>query len=314
MSTDPRIAVAQHLTAIVELSERLEDQAINDANDHLMPGGLAMVALASVANLEAWAHKVDAAERHGLRLAIEDDDEWVPPLQTLLFWSEDLRRTHDLENESRPTIASEANVIRWALDWLWENEPHFEDFARDMRDARRQTETLLMAGERADRIRVTCPDCEAGKRLIIMYGATEDDDQWKCPACKHRFTADDVDRAYRKQLRHQGAERWVRMADAVSIMRGYGWRGESVRGWVDGTDVEAATDDTGTLFAWWPDLWRAHLVNRQRCEEARRVARERALRKAFCEEFHEPGCWEEGHQGKPGQRGCAGIVREMTAM
>jgi hypothetical protein len=150
------IDVARDLTAIVDMSEALEDQAINDANDHLMPGGLAMVAQGPVANLEAWAHKLDAAERLGIHPAIEDDDEWEPPLQSLLFWSEDLRRIHDQEFEPaphrpRPTEATEANIIRHHLDWLWENEPKWDDFAQHIADARARMEALPSAAFRACR-------------------------------------------------------------------------------------------------------------------------------------------------------------------
>lgn len=162
------IDVAQDLTAIVDMSEALEDQAINDANDHLMPGGLAMVAQGPVANLEAWAHKLDAAERLGLHPAIEDDDEWEPPLQSLLFWSEDLRRIHDQEFEPaphrpRPTEATEANIIRHHLDWLWENEPKWDDFAQHIADARARMEALLAEGLRSKRgVPCLSVDCSGG--------------------------------------------------------------------------------------------------------------------------------------------------------
>lgn len=271
--TDPRITVAQHLTAIVELSERLEDQAINDANDHLMPGGLAMVALGAVANLEAWSNKLEAAERraleYGLALVIDDDEEWLPPLQTLLFWSEDLRRTHDLETESRPTIASEANVIRWALDWMWENEPHFEDFARDMARARGRLETILTEGDRAERTRIVCDRCEENPpRLIKVWGNVEADDQWKCPRCKARFDADALKRAHAKQLRHEGAQRYVLVADAIGTLRAQGRSERTIRKWLAGGEVHAYCEPgTRRTLVWWPDLWLLHLTTRTRKRE-----------------------------------------------
>lgn len=162
------ITVAQDLTAIVDMAERLEDQAINDANDHLMPGGLAMVALAGVANLEAWANKLDAAERLGIHPAVEDDDEWEPPLQSLLFWSDDLRRIHDQEFEPTPhrprqTEATEANIIRHHLDWLWENEPKWDDFAEHIGAARARLEALLTEGLRAKRgVPCLSIECQGG--------------------------------------------------------------------------------------------------------------------------------------------------------
>jgi len=269
MSTDPRITVAQHLTAIVELSERLEDQAINDANDHLMPGGLAMVALASVANLEAWANRVDTAERRGLSLAIEDDDDWEPPLQTLLFWSEDLRRTHDLENEARPTIASEANVIRWALDWLWENEPRFEDFAEDMRVARGRLEALLAEGLRAKR-GVPCLSVECDGGILVQpvddrrehrwceghdgvchlpHERCPHDrgglrDEWVCPSCDRRYGVEDYRRAV-AQSAFLNAE-WLPLEDAIART---GAKRGSIQGWATRGHVRRRKDvETGRVL------------------------------------------------------------------
>lgn len=248
---DPRITVAQDLTAIVDLSERLEDQAINDANDHLMPGGLAMVALAAVANLEAWANRIDAAERRGLTLVIEDDDEWEPPLQTLLFWSEDLRRTHDLENEGAPSVATEASVIRWALDWLWDNELHFEDMARDIKAARGRLEALLAEGLRAKRgVPCLSVECEGG--VLVQPVAERRDphwcdghdgvcriphetcphdrgglrDEWVCKSCDRRYGVEDYARAV-AQSAFLNAE-WLPLEDAIART---GARRGSIQGW-----------------------------------------------------------------------------------
>lgn len=242
-TTDPRIRVAQNLTAIVDLSERLEEQAINDANDSLMPGGLAMVALAAVANLEAWGHKLEAAEQrardYGLSIAVDDDDDWEPPLQSLLFWSEDLRRIHEFEHEGRPTIASEASVIRWALDWLWENEPHFEDFAADISKARGRLEVLLAEGLRAKR-GVPCLSVECDGGVLIQPVAPRRDphwcdghdgvchlphehcphdrgglrDEWVCPSCDRRYGVEDYRRAV-AQSAFLSAD-WLPIEDAMA--------------------------------------------------------------------------------------------------
>lgn len=268
MSGANPVTVAQDLTAIVEMSERLEDQAINDANDHLMPGGLAMVGLAAVANLEAWANKLDAAERLGIHPAVEDDDEWTPPLQTLLFWSEDLRRTHDLENEAQPTIASEANVIRWALEWLWENESHFEDMAQDVTDARGRLEALLAEGLRAKRgVPCLSVDCDGGM-LVQPVAARRDPhwcdghagvchlphercphdrgglrDEWVCGTCDRRYGVEDYRRAV-AQSAFLNAE-WLPLEDA--IVRTDAKRG-SIQGWASKGDIRKRKDvETGRM-------------------------------------------------------------------
>lgn len=256
MSTDPRIRVAQNLSAILDLAADLEDQAINDANDHLMPGGLAMVALGVVANLEAWAHKLDAAERRAIEEGApmpphEDADDWEPPLQTLLFWSEDLRRVHGYETDKRPTLASEANFVRHYLDWLWENEPRWEDFARDINATRRRLEDVLSEGLRAKRGVPCLSDECAGVTLIqpvigrrevhwcdghdgvcvVPHERCPHDrgglrDEWVCPRCDRRYQADDYHRAV-AQSAFLNAE-WLTIEDAMTRT---GAKRGSILGW-----------------------------------------------------------------------------------
>lgn len=254
--TDRRITLAQDLTAIADLSEQLEGQAINDANDHLMPGGLAMVALAAVANLEAWSNRIEAAEQRGLALVIDDDDDWEPPLQTLLFWSEDLRRAHDIEFQPEPhrpypTIATEVSVIRWAIDWMWDNEPHFDDMAADIRKAKGRLETLLTEGLRSKRgVPCLSVECEGG--ILIQPVAERRDprwcdghdgvcqiphdrcphdrgglrDEWTCPKCDRRYGTEDYRRAV-AQSAFLNAE-WLPLEDAIART---GAKRGSIQGW-----------------------------------------------------------------------------------
>jgi hypothetical protein len=311
MTTDPLVKVARDLRLIVDMTARLEAQAIAKANDALMPGGLAMVALAGVASYDEYGEQLEAAEHQAIAgrrtfPEIEDsDDDWIPPLQSLLFWSEAWRDQHGYPLPARPTEATEANFLRWALEWAWDNEPHWDDFAGDVRKARARMEALLMEGERAERIRVVCPDCDAGKRLIVQYGATPEEDRWKCPACRHRFTEDDVKRAHGKQLRSLGAERWVPVPDAVSVLVTQGWQERTIRRWFADMRIEVRCDlESRRTVAWWPDVWRTHLAARQRREEAARKAAELRTRKAACAAAHGEDCWIKG-------RGCAEMLSEM---
>lgn len=198
---DPVTKVAQHLSAIEDLSCHLESQAIAKANDRELPGGSAMVALAGVANIEAWQNIVDTS----LRLAyaydeeppeIDDDDTFEPPLQTLCFWSEQLRREHGDEYDKRPTISSEAGYIRFMLNWMWENEPHWDDFVDDIRKARTRLENMLHAGVRVAFRGAPClyDECK-GARLIRKTVPTRDEQgnkawrltDWHCPRCKRSW-------------------------------------------------------------------------------------------------------------------------------
>lgn len=195
----PTVRVARTLSALLDMVTRLEEQAINDASDSLMPGGKAMVALAHVANLEAWEHRYETAERHGLPAdhVADEDDAWEPPLQTLCFWSEQWRRELDMEYISRPTIASEAAFLRNGdvLNWAWDNEPHFDEFAKDASKALRRLEDVLTEGERSERGAPCLYDECRGVRLVRKLEPYRDDEgykmwrhgNWHCPRCKRSW-------------------------------------------------------------------------------------------------------------------------------
>lgn len=197
----PTVKVARHLREIAdELYPRLREQAINDANSALMPGGAAMVALGQVANLEAWENQQQATERWGrayTSVADEDPDEAWSAYQLLEFWSEQWRREHGAEYDGhRTTIQTEANFIRSILDWAWDNEPAWDDFAADVRRARAHLEDVLSEGERAER-GVPClySECD-GKRLTRRLEPCRGEDggkawrwtDWHCPSCHRSWT------------------------------------------------------------------------------------------------------------------------------
>lgn len=193
----PVVKVARDLTAIVDLYTRLHAEAEHKANDPLMPGGLAMVSLANVANLEAWEHRYESSETFGRPAdhVFDEDDTWEPPLQTLCFWSEAWRNEHGAEYDQRPTLATEANFIRWALPWAWDSELHWDDFARDIANARRRLENLLHEGQRAERGAPCLYETCGGVRLVRKLVPGRDDEghkvwrlsDWHCPRCKRSW-------------------------------------------------------------------------------------------------------------------------------
>ena len=277
----PVVKVARDLTEILELHARLRSQAESKARAKIdgtgLPGGHAMIALGTVANMEAWENMQQATERYGLvYTSVEDedpDDAWSP-FQQLEFWSEQWRAIHGMEFEPeehrpRPTVATEANFIRWALNWAWDNEPHWDDFAADVNRARVKLEGILYAGRRQERTRIICSECDDAPRLLVLRG--HNDDTWKCPACKHRFDADGVQRAHAKMLRSTGAERWLHQADAIGTLKAQGRPERTVRAWLADGEGSAYCDPvTHEVWVWWPDLWRKHLLTptRNRAETA----------------------------------------------
>lgn len=265
----PTTRVARDLTEIVELHARLAAQAENQASHSLMPGGHAMVALGNVANLEAWENLNDASERYArayTSVEDEDPDEAWSPFQILVFWSEQWRREHGAEYDNRPTIASEANFIRWSLDWAWKNEPAWDEFAADVNRARVRLEDIVHAGRRVELSRIVCPDPRhvgGAPRLIVLRGKEDDgsDDRWKCHACGTRYDAEGAHKAHAKMLRSEGAERWVHQADAIATLKTQGRSERTVRAWLAEGEGNGYCDPvTHEVWVWWPDLWRKHLA------------------------------------------------------
>lgn len=280
------VKVARDLTEISELHGRLLAQAIQKAGAKVdgtsLPGGDVMASLAHVA--EPWrnARRVELREAHHIATCqrtdhtrcwtgSEDEDDSEPVLQTLLFWSEQWRDSHGFPLEGRrPTVTTEANIIRSLLDWAWDNLIEWDDFARDIRQARVRLEDLLYAGARQERTRIVCNRCDAGTRLLHLYGPEVDGsgDRWKCPACKVRLDADGIRDAHAAMLRSEGAAKWVQQVDAIGTLRAQGRSDRTVRKWLSEGEGEAYCDPvTHEVWVWWPDLWRKHLTTATRRRE-----------------------------------------------
>lgn len=210
MSVNLMAKVAGDLRAIVELHERLLTQAVHSANDPLMPGGLAMVELAHVASPTEWQWNLDEIERFAAEsdeLCVRDaqpdisheDDSWEPPLQTLLFWSEQWRldRGYPLENR-QPNVGTEAAFLRHSVDWAWDNEPHFDNFVTDVATARRRIEDTLHEGERSLRGAPCMYETCGGTRVVRKIQPKRDKDgnkiwewsDWHCPKCHRSWDED----------------------------------------------------------------------------------------------------------------------------
>lgn len=236
--TDPVTKVARDLTEILRLYADLEEQAINDSANHLMPGGRAMVELGPVSNLERWEFMTSAGERLGRAYTSaedEDPDEAWSAFQLIEFWSEGWRRTLDAEYEGqrRPTIATEANFVRHCLEWARDNELRWDDFAHDINRARVRLEDILTDGRRMEVTRVRCDNCEARPKLLRIVSVGGREDAWKCAGCKKRFDPDAFKRAYAQMLRGDGAQKFVLVSDAVSTLVSQGRGERTVRRWLE---------------------------------------------------------------------------------
>lgn len=242
----PTVRVARDLAEILRLHQALIGQAVNQGDAPGIPGGEAMAALANVANVEAWDNHHQATERHDLgwdnyrraytAAECEDPDDAWSAFQLIEFWAEAWRieRGDDYADRNRPTIRTEANYLRFSLDWAWANEAHWAEFADDVNRARLRLEDIVYAGKRVERTRVVCDrmGCEDPRRLIRLRGYGAAEDTYRCPHCKHRYTPDEFKAAHRRMLMSEGAEKFVPRDDAVSTLVSLGRGLRTVRRWL----------------------------------------------------------------------------------
>jgi hypothetical protein len=222
MKQTPQARVARDLTEILHLSKALTDQAIQQARDRLMPGGLAMVSLAPVASPAEFVHLLDDAEMwaraaqelwggevadympRNVEVYMPEDEDldkvWVPPLQLLRSLSEPLRAARGMTTIEMPvrgrgrqapvermaTIESEARFLRWALD-AGALSAADEHVVVTISRARLRLEDILHAGTRGERTRVLCdrPACEKHPRLVRKR-AVRETAAWECCGCGGR--------------------------------------------------------------------------------------------------------------------------------
>lgn len=196
--------VSDNLARIIDMAQRLQDRAVDRANDRLMPGGEALAALIPVANREAFVYKLDTAEQNELArryrtgdhsqkalvdLEHEDPDELWTPEQILRWWSDDYRQQLGMEHDDpawRPSLVSEATFLRNrdVAEWIWANETNWDAYAGDVSKARAKMEAILLEGNRSERSRVVCgnDDCDDPKQLIRVF-ARRSPVEWTCAGC-----------------------------------------------------------------------------------------------------------------------------------
>lgn len=185
---DELTTVAQNLTSILHLWEQLIGEAINQGDHPDIPGGRALIALAPVANQEAWDNMQSATERYGKPYTCVDDEDDETAFQRIRWWSDRWRRHHGAEYGQDPTIATEISFIRYNLPWARLNEREWQQFADDMDAARINLENIVRDGHRdiySDE--VVCLLCETTLRRRMGLAGYED--EWWCASCRVHLTA-----------------------------------------------------------------------------------------------------------------------------
>jgi hypothetical protein len=254
----PLTKAAQHLTAIADLATYLAAELPHRANARAMPGGDVLAALAPVANLEAHAWQLDAAEA----AALDREQPWPDyshehgaptPLQRLTAWTEPLRARLGVET-LRPTYDTETALLRRHLPALAQH-PAFPRLLGDLHTIRVQLENLTHHGERATRSEVPCWDeaCPRQPRLVRVWGDDPDHDGYRCPACHRTYDPDQYARALWQTFGSHTTQRWVTLTDAYGLLP---QPQRTTRSWVQRGWVTTTCDrHTRRTLLWWPDLW-----------------------------------------------------------
>lgn len=216
--------VRDDLDQIVDMHSRLRGEAIvrgmAGERDGTVLGGDAMVMLA-MRYREQTGIGSDGDHSH------ESDADPVPTLLTLATW-EDCWRDH-LGHDTADTaeVAEVAGYLALMLTRMAQDaDLPFDDFARDIRNARGRLEDVLRDGEREE-TGAPCPDC--GRRMVKHYGKRVIDDRWRCPdrrECKAEYT----------EWRYRGVvdDRYLRNATALTardMHRAHDVPEGSVRAW-----------------------------------------------------------------------------------
>jgi hypothetical protein len=225
-----------------------------------------MVALGPVSSIEAWENRRETVERLWWEAdetgrddfpPCDEDASWEPPLQTLLFWSEAWRDVHGVPLDARPTVEGEAAWLGQVVGWAYEHEVHWTDFERDIATAKARLEGVLYAGDREERSKVPCIDCDMDRDgrpltvlLVVKYGKEPKDDRWVCPRCDRRYDEGAFIRAQHVDGARRGTERFVLVEMAADALQVHPAR---VRRLASACDIA-----TRSLMVWWPDIRAAH--------------------------------------------------------
>ena len=220
---------------LLEVTFALRVAALSRPNADI-PGGLAQVLLGPYSPGIAALH---LALTHGDWHELDDDGIGPEPLLlTLATWEDDWRREFHHDAGPRATITRAVAYLDRNLDRAAQEHLAFDEFATDVRAARRRLE---VAADDADPtvFGVACFDCGADLRQTFNEprpcphpnapcGCDQGGrrDSWECTRCGRSYTEHDYRRAVRQA--HTDVQPWRRASEITAIT---GVPGGTLRRW-----------------------------------------------------------------------------------
>jgi len=238
---------------------RMDSQMLTEAVHKGVESEAAMLEGAA-ANPEAWRQR----RRHGFRPHPDDLLGENAPLWVLGTWDLLVTEHYGHKRTRRVTVNRAAKYLGANLTELAQDVDFaFEDLARDLRQCRAHLEAVLHDGEQVERSNVTCIEIGCSANLERLYARTEDHDGWRCSSQRCRAIYDHARyaRALHEHLASEGADRWVRISDALAVIA----RPEmTLRTWVANGEVRSSRTVGGAVYVWWPDVRHKDIASARR--------------------------------------------------
>lgn len=225
-------AVREHLTAIVDMAERLEDEATHTHADGRLNtgplGGDAMVMLAAGRYLPAS------------QLSPDDlSSDPLPPLLILATWEDDWRIELGHGGGPRATVWRCADYLGTHLTMMAQRHLAFDEFAADVAALRGRMEAVLHDGDRPEKAEAVCLKCSGTLiRPVTERGVS---DYWHCTGCRRQLSIEDYNLALRQFTE-------AHLATAAALSTRLGVEAATIRQWASrdhikrwGTDSEGRT-------------------------------------------------------------------------
>ncbi len=174
--------VREHLTAVVDMHDRLEDEAVHTHADGRLNtgplGGDAMVMLAEGRYLSAA--RISSEERR---------NDPLPPLLVLATWEDDWRLELGHHGGPRATVWRCADYLGAHLTMMAQRHLAFDEFAADITRLRGRMEAVLHDSDQPERAEAVCLKCSG--TLIRPVTERGTSDYWHCTRCRRQLSTDD---------------------------------------------------------------------------------------------------------------------------